>query len=234
MKFHMVIAICLNLKLWIHEKFVSQLQAHENWAYFYEMEAKNGNFSGFYASCKIDWSEFFSRAHQKKLWYLSTTYENFIKIWKTFTKKNFMTLSSNWKVKIFTTLLIKSWSYQFLSLIDLKSIKKFIIASAKKNLALKAKKAAKWPRSFYMVLTVCTTFNPVLTRISLEGFRHWKVSHVEVLLHRVRNTGRNCSRHSPGYRSLRQTWLWNGYTVSATELVPYDGQSGLQKVIVLG
>ena len=40
-------------------------------------------------------------------------------------------LSSNWKVKIFTTSLIKSWSYQFLSLIDLKSIKKFIIASAK-------------------------------------------------------------------------------------------------------
>ena len=43
-----------------------------------------------------------------------------------------MTLSSNWKAKIFTTSLIKSWSYQFLSLIDLKGIKKFIIASAKK------------------------------------------------------------------------------------------------------
>ena len=42
-----------------------------------------------------------------------------------------MTLSSKWKVKIFTTSLIKSWSYQFLSLIDLKGIKKFIIASAK-------------------------------------------------------------------------------------------------------
>ena len=40
-------------------------------------------------------------------------------------------LSSNWKVKFFTTSLIKSWSYQFLSVIDLKSIKKFIIASAK-------------------------------------------------------------------------------------------------------
>ena len=66
MKFHMVIAICLNLNLWIHKKFVSQLQAHENWAYFYVMEAKNGYFSVFYASCKIDWSEFFSRAHQKK------------------------------------------------------------------------------------------------------------------------------------------------------------------------
>ena len=37
----------------------------------------------------------------------------------------------NWKVKIFTTSLIKSWSYEFLSLIDLKGIKKFIIASAK-------------------------------------------------------------------------------------------------------
>ena len=57
-----------------------------------------------------------------------------------------MTLSSNWKVKIFTTSLIKSWSYKFLSLIDLKGIKKFIIASARE--------AAKWPRTFYMVLTV--------------------------------------------------------------------------------
>ena len=44
--------------------------------------------------------------------------------------------------------------YEFLSLIDLKGIKKFIIASAKKILALKAREAAKWPRTFYMVLTV--------------------------------------------------------------------------------
>ena len=65
-----------------------------------------------------------------------------------------MTLSSNWKVKIFTTSLIKSWSYEFLSLIDLKGIKKFIIASAKNFVALKAREAAKWPRTFYMVLTV--------------------------------------------------------------------------------
>ena len=43
-----------------------------------------------------------------------------------------MTLSSKWKVKIFTTSLIKSWSYQFFSLTDLKGIKKFIVASAKK------------------------------------------------------------------------------------------------------
>ena len=42
-----------------------------------------------------------------------------------------MTLSSNWKVKIFTTSLIKSWSCNFSSLIHLKGIKKFIIASAK-------------------------------------------------------------------------------------------------------
>ena len=43
-----------------------------------------------------------------------------------------MTLSSNCeKVKVFTTSLIKSTSYQFLSLIDLKGIKKYIIASAK-------------------------------------------------------------------------------------------------------
>ena len=65
MKFHMVIAICLNLKLWIHKNFVSQLQGHENWAYFYVMEAKNGHFSVFSSSWKIDWSKFFSRAHQK-------------------------------------------------------------------------------------------------------------------------------------------------------------------------
>ena len=61
----MVIAIILNLKLWIYKKFVSQLQGHENWAYFYVMEAKNGNFSVFSSSWKIDWSKFFSRAHQK-------------------------------------------------------------------------------------------------------------------------------------------------------------------------
>ena len=42
-----------------------------------------------------------------------------------------MTLSPNWKGKIFTTLLIKSWSFQFLSLIDFVGIKIFIIASAK-------------------------------------------------------------------------------------------------------
>ena len=62
----------------------------------------------------------------------------FIKINKTFTTLNFVTLSPNWKVKNFTTSLIKSWSYQFLSLIDLKGIKKFIIASAF-FLALKAR-----------------------------------------------------------------------------------------------
>ena len=48
MKFNMVIAISLNLKLWIHKNFVSQLQGHENWAYFYVMEAKNGDFSVFF------------------------------------------------------------------------------------------------------------------------------------------------------------------------------------------
>ena len=36
------IAIILNLKMWIHKNFVCQLQGHENWAYFYVMEAKNG------------------------------------------------------------------------------------------------------------------------------------------------------------------------------------------------
>ena len=64
MKFHMAIAICLNLKLWINKNFVSQLQGHENWVYFYVMEAKNGHFSVFSTSWKIDWSNFFSLAHQ--------------------------------------------------------------------------------------------------------------------------------------------------------------------------
>ena len=72
----MVIAIILNLNLWIHKKIVSQLQGHENWAYFYVMEAKNGNFSVFSTSWKIDWSIYFSRAHQK----------NFYDIWAQLTK----------------------------------------------------------------------------------------------------------------------------------------------------
>ena len=38
-----------------------------------------------------------------------------------------MTLSPNWKVKIFTTSLIKSWPYEFLSLIDLKILKSLLL-----------------------------------------------------------------------------------------------------------
>ena len=68
-----------------------------------------------------------------------------------------MTLSLNWKVKIFTTLLIKSWSYQFLSIIDFVGIKFFIIASAKIFLYLKARKAGNRPRTFYTGLTVMLT-----------------------------------------------------------------------------
>ena len=71
-----------------------------------------------------------------------------------------MTLSSNWKVKIFTTSLIKSWSYEFSSLIDLKGIKKFNYCIRKNILALKAREAAKWPRTFYMVLTVQVSYSP--------------------------------------------------------------------------
>ena len=36
---------------------MSQLQGHENWAYFYVMEAKNGHFSVFSTSWKMDWSK---------------------------------------------------------------------------------------------------------------------------------------------------------------------------------
>ena len=65
MKFHMVIAIILNLNLWIHKHFVSQLQGHENWAYFYVMEAKNGHFSVFSTSWKLIEVIFFSCPPEK-------------------------------------------------------------------------------------------------------------------------------------------------------------------------
>ena len=54
----------LNFKLWIHKNFVCPHHRHEKWAYFYVMEAKNGHFSVFSSSWKIDWSKFFSRSHQ--------------------------------------------------------------------------------------------------------------------------------------------------------------------------
>ena len=54
-----------------HKNLVCQLQGHENWAYFYVMEAKIGHFSVFSTSWKIVWSIFFSRAHQK----------NFVILW---------------------------------------------------------------------------------------------------------------------------------------------------------
>ena len=76
MKFHMVIAIILNLKLWFHKNFVCQLQGHENLAYFYVMEAKNGHFSVFSTSWKIDWSIFF----------FSCPPEKFYDIWAQLTK----------------------------------------------------------------------------------------------------------------------------------------------------
>ena len=68
MKFYMVIAICLNLNLWIHKNFACPLHGHEKWAYFYVMEAKNGHFSVFSSCWKIDWSKFFSRSHQKNFY----------------------------------------------------------------------------------------------------------------------------------------------------------------------
>ena len=66
MKFYMVIAICLNLNLWIHKNFACPLHGHEKWAYFYVMEAKMAIFSVFYASWKIDWSIFFLVPTRKK------------------------------------------------------------------------------------------------------------------------------------------------------------------------
>ena len=81
MKFHMVIAICLNLKLWIHKNFVGRLQGHENWAYFYVTEAKT---SIFHASCKFDWSEFFSQGHQKNFMIFDHNFWKFVNIRKFF------------------------------------------------------------------------------------------------------------------------------------------------------
>ena len=46
---------------------LSQLQGHQNWACIYVMEAKNGHFLVFSSSWKIDWSNFFSHAHQKNI-----------------------------------------------------------------------------------------------------------------------------------------------------------------------
>ena len=48
-----------------------------------------------------------------------------------------MTLSPNWMVKIYTTSLIKSWSNQFLSLIDFVDIKKCHYCILKNFLTLK-------------------------------------------------------------------------------------------------
>ena len=76
MKFHMVIAIILNLKLWIHKIFVCQLQGHENWAYFYVMEAKNGHFSGF----------FYLLENWLKYIFFSFPPEKFYDIWAQLTK----------------------------------------------------------------------------------------------------------------------------------------------------
>ena len=66
---------------------MSQLQGHENWAYFNVMEAKNGLFSVFLSPEKLIKSEFFSRAHQKKNYdILAQLTKISFKIWKTFTK----------------------------------------------------------------------------------------------------------------------------------------------------
>ena len=54
MKFHMVIAIILNLNLRIHKNIACPLHGHKKWAYFYVLEAKKGNFSGFFSSWKIN------------------------------------------------------------------------------------------------------------------------------------------------------------------------------------
>ena len=98
---------------------------------FMEWRPKMAIFQFFLPPGKLIEVNFFLVSTRKKLWYATTTSENFIKIQKFLTTYNLVTLLPNWKVKIFTTSLIKSWSYQFLSLIDLKGIKKFIIASAK-------------------------------------------------------------------------------------------------------
>ena len=108
----------LQLSLGIHKK--CQLQGLEH---FYVMEARKMAIflPPFWSISRCPPEKFYD------IWAQLT--KNFIKNWKTFTFywPAFVKLES----ENFTTSLIKSWGYEFSSLIDLKGIKKFIIASAK-------------------------------------------------------------------------------------------------------
>ena len=136
-----MVAIILNLKLWIHKNFVCQLQGHENWAYFYVMEAKNGHFSVFSTSWKIDWSKFFST--RKILWYLSTTFSS--KSEKLLLNK--ILLRFRLESEIFHNFINKKLVVWIFVTNRLKGIKKFIIASAK-IFGLDSKLAANILRGF--------------------------------------------------------------------------------------
>ena len=111
---------------------------------------------------------FFSCPPENFLWYLSTTYQNFIEIWKTFTK---------------------------------------YYCIRKNFLALKAREAAKWPRTFYMVLTVHFCSCQMLYILSagawllpwflLNNYNLWRyaVQHYIVLPPRqIKSTVRLCQR----------------------------------------
>ena len=76
MKFYIVIAICLNLNLWIHKNFACPHHGHEKWAYFYVMEAKIGHFSVFFYLLE-NWLKYF---------FFSCPPEKFYDIWAQLTK----------------------------------------------------------------------------------------------------------------------------------------------------
>ena len=66
LKLLVVIAICLNFKLWIHKNFACPLHRHEIWACFYEMEAKNDHFFQFFVPpVKLTELIFYLCLHQK-------------------------------------------------------------------------------------------------------------------------------------------------------------------------
>ena len=123
----MLIANCLKFKSWIHKNFVGRLQGHEKSAYFLcnGGSKKNGHFSVFFYLLKnrLKYGIFFQKSwtHQKKNMIFEHNFWKFHQNLKLhiLLNKIFMTLSSNWKVKGFTTSLIKRWWYEFLSIIDL-------------------------------------------------------------------------------------------------------------------
>ena len=76
------------------------MHGHENWAYFYVMEAQKWPFFQFFStSWKIDWSNFFLVPTRKIFMIFEHNLPKFHQGLKNFYYIKFVTLSSNWKVK---------------------------------------------------------------------------------------------------------------------------------------